>query len=132
MNMRTIGACFILAMGTLSVGCGGEKESSSEPAAVETSEASNKAMARAKGAVKFKATCAACHGEDAKGLPNLGRDLTISEFVKSKTDEELLAFVIEGRIPMGGNAAMPPRGGHTDLTDDQIRDIIVYLRSIME
>ncbi len=87
-------------------------------------------MAIAKGNVKFMGTCKACHGADAKGLPNLGRDLTISEFVKSKTDEELLAFIIEGREPEGEFAEMPPRGGNAALSDDDLRNIIAFVRSI--
>ena len=85
-----------------------------------------------RGAPKFKLICAKCHGPDGKGMPALGKDLTISEFVKSRTDEELLAFVLIGRKPMGGSAEMPPRGGEPTLSDGQIRDIIAYVRTIEE
>ncbi len=49
----------------------------------------------AEGKTLFGQTCFACHGADGKGLPNLGKDLTSSEFVESSSDAELLVYVIE-------------------------------------
>ncbi|MCC6614121.1 MAG: c-type cytochrome [Anaerolineae bacterium] len=78
--------------------------------------------------------CAACHGPDARGLPNLGKDLVESEFVHSLSDEELLAFVQTGRPlwdPMNTTGIdMPPKGGNPALTDEQILAIIAYVRSL--
>lgn len=82
-----------------------------------------------RGALVFQRTCATCHGADAHGLPDLGKDLTISEFFRDSTDEELLHFVQEGREVEGGTS-MPPRGGFPDLTDDEIRDAITYIRTL--
>lgn len=81
------------------------------------------------GALVFQRTCATCHGADAHGLPDLGKDLTISEFFRDSTDEALLHFVQEGRVVEGGTS-MPPRGGFPDLTDDEIRDAITYIRTL--
>jgi len=44
----------------------------------------------------FIAYCSACHGPDAKGRPNLGKDLTASQFFGSKTDAELIEYVKRG------------------------------------
>lgn len=78
--------------------------------------------------------CAACHGPDARGIPNLGKDLVASEFVAGLTDEELLSFIRTGRPiwdPMNTTGIdMPPKGGNPALTDDDIRAIIAYLRTI--
>lgn len=90
----------------------------------------------AKGEQLFQSTCSACHGPDARGLPNLGKNLRESEFVKSLSDQELLEFIKKGR-PASDPANttgvdMPPKGGNPALTDQDIMDIIAYIRSIQE
>lgn len=84
----------------------------------------------------FQQSCSACHGEDAKGLPNLGKDLTESEFVHGQSDQELLEFVKQGRpVSDPDNTTgidMPPKGGNPALTDQEILDIIAYLRTLEE
>ncbi|MBP1702636.1 MAG: cytochrome c family protein [Chloroflexi bacterium] len=86
------------------------------------------------GQKNFATTCASCHGPDGKGMPNLGKDLTISEFVSSKTDTELVAFLLVGRPasdPLNTvGVDMPPKGGNPVLTDKDLLDIIAYVRSI--
>ena len=82
----------------------------------------------------FASTCSACHGPDAKGLPNLGKDLTTSEYVRDNNDETLLLLLVGGR-PSGHElnttgVDMPPRGGNSSLSDDDLRTVIAYLRSI--
>ena len=79
-------------------------------------------------------TCASCHGKDLRGLPNNGVNLLTSEFVGSKSDEELLTFVKVGRQPFDPasrtKVQMPPRGGNPALNDDMLRDTIAYLRTV--
>ncbi len=82
------------------------------------------------------ATCAGCHGPDAKGLPGLGKDMTTSAFIKDQTDEQLMAFIKTGR-PAGDPANttgvdMPPKGGNPAMTDQQIMDVIAYMRSLQQ
>jgi disulfide bond formation protein DsbB len=78
--------------------------------------------------------CSACHGPDARGIPNLGKDLVTSEFVAGLTDEELLQFIKMGRPiwdPLNTTGLdMPPKGGNPALTDEEILAIIAYLRSL--
>lgn len=87
----------------------------------------------AKGQQHFWSTCVACHGADAKGVANLGRDLT-SGFAFNAGDEELVALIMRGRQPgeKGHTAAvpMPPKGGHAEFTRDDIRMIVAYLRGL--
>jgi disulfide bond formation protein DsbB len=71
---------------------------------------------------------------DAKGLPGLGKDLTLSEFVRDHTDQELIAFVKQGR-PSSDPANttgvdMPPKGGNPALNDTDIANIVAYLRTL--
>lgn len=88
----------------------------------------------AAGHAAFKKSCAVCHGPDAGGMPNLGKDLHANEFVKSQGDEQLTQFIIEGRPATHPDNTrgvdMPPKGGNPALTDADIQVIIAYMRSI--
>ena len=110
---------------------GGDSESVDEPA--EEAAAMSEGDAAA-GEGKFQSTCAACHGPDAKGLPNLGKDMTISEFIGGSSDAELLAFVKTGRpISDPANTTgvdMPPKGGNPALSDQDLADIIAFIRTL--
>ena len=83
------------------VACGGGDDGGAADEAAEESAAAEDALVgdAAAGESKFQATCSACHGPDAKGMPNLGKDMTISEFIADSSDAELLAFVKVGRPP---------------------------------
>jgi mono/diheme cytochrome c family protein len=110
-------------------GGGGESEEVEEVAGRCTGDA-------VAGETLYSGTCIACHGPDAKGLPNLGKDLTVSEFFKSKSDAELLTFVKTGR-PVGDpdnttGVDMPPRGGNPALSDEDITHIIAYICTLEE
>jgi disulfide bond formation protein DsbB len=86
----------------------------------------------ASGSKLFAMTCAACHGKDARGLKGNGKDLVASEFCKSLDDDALLAFVQKGRDPSDPanttGVGMPARGGNPALSEDDLLDIIAYLR----
>jgi disulfide bond formation protein DsbB len=90
----------------------------------------------AHGTTIFASTCSACHGKDAKGLPNLGKDLVHSTFCKSLDDDALLAFVKRGRDPSDPanttKVGMPPKGGNPALSDDDLLDVIAYVRSLQK
>lgn len=86
------------------------------------------------GKTNFEGTCSACHGMDAKGIEGLGKDLSTSTFVAENTDQELLDFILVGR-PAGHELNttgidMPPKGGNPALDNEDIADIIAYLREI--
>jgi mono/diheme cytochrome c family protein len=88
----------------------------------------------AAGKTKFASTCAACHGPDAKGLPGLGKDLTTSTFAKGLPDAELILFITKGRAPSDPlnttGVQMPPRGGNPAFTDQDLADIVAYVRTM--
>ena len=90
----------------------------------------------AEGETYYQQTCSACHGPEGLGIDNLGKNLVTSEFVREKTDAELLAYVQTGRAvddPLNTTGiAMPPKGGNPALTDSQINAIIAYMRSIQQ
>jgi disulfide bond formation protein DsbB len=84
----------------------------------------------------FVSTCSACHGADGKGLPNNGRDLVTSAFIRELDDEKLLAFIKRGRDPgdplSTTKILMPPKGGNPALNDEKMEAIIAYLREIQK
>jgi disulfide bond formation protein DsbB len=79
-------------------------------------------------------SCMACHGKDATGVKNMGKDLVHSPFVAGLSDDDLVAFIKKGRGPTDpGNTtriAMPPKGGNPALKDEQLKDVVIYLRSL--
>lgn len=90
----------------------------------------------AHGSKLFIGTCSACHGKDARGLPKLGKDLVASDFCKKLDDDALLAFVKRGRDTSDPQnttqTAMPPKGGNPALSDDDLLDVISYLRALQK
>ena len=88
----------------------------------------------ASGTKLYASSCAACHGADARGLKGNGKALVNSAFCESLDDDSMLAFIKRGRDP--GDPAnttgvgMPAKGGNPALSDDDILDIIEYLRSL--
>lgn len=88
------------------------------------------------GKVQFDMVCIACHGPGGVGVEGLGKPFTTSEFLLTVNDQELLEFVKTGRpISHPDNTTgvdMPPKGGNPALTDDQLLDIIAYIRTLHE
>ena len=103
-----------------------------QPAAVAPVSAGD----AAKGKALFASTCAACHGPAGEGVKGLGKDLQTSEFAAGLSDEELLGFIKQGRDmsdPLNTTGiAMPPKGGNPALQDEQITDIVAFIRSIYQ
>lgn len=88
----------------------------------------------AAGQAAFRKTCATCHGQDAEGMPRLGKNLHENAFVRGKSDVELVAFIKQGRPASHPDnerkVDMPPKGGNPALTEEQMQLIVAYLRSI--
>jgi disulfide bond formation protein DsbB len=92
------------------------------------------ADAVAHGEELFRSTCSSCHGSDGTGVAGLGKPLRQSEFIQAATDSDLLDLLKEGR-PVEDDLnttgiPMPPRGGNSNLSDQDLQDIIVYLRTL--
>jgi|GEM_PF-5825243 len=99
----------------------------------DDSSAAYDAESIANGEILF-VTCSACHGLDGTGIAGLGKDLVNGEFTLTATDEEVANVIINGRpIWDAANTTMidmPPRGGNPTLTDEDVDDIIAYIRSL--
>ena len=78
---------------------------------------------------KGPGTCFACHGMDAKGIPNLGADLTDDVWTHADgTYESIIATINSGAQGASG-AVMPPKGG-PNLSDDQVKAVAAYVWSL--
>ena len=82
----------------------------------------------------YSQICIACHGPEAKGVQGLGKDLTTSTFVAEKSDAEMVDFLKVGRDPSDPlnttGVAMPPKGGNPALSDQDMLDIVAFVRTI--
>jgi len=82
----------------------------------------------------FVGTCSVCHGPTGEGIPGLGKDLTNSEFIASKSDDQLVDFIKVGRDtedPSNSTGiAMPPKGGNPALSDEELYYIVAFMRTL--
>jgi disulfide bond formation protein DsbB len=124
----------VVLMLTLLAACGDDKESDAAASSDTAPVAAAPVGDAEKGEEIFSTTCIACHGEGGVGVPNLGKDMTTSTFIHGSSDEDLLAFIKKGRDP-GDPAnttgvAMPSRGGNPALSDEDLMDVIAYVRTL--
>jgi len=79
-------------------------------------------------------TCTACHGPNGEGVEGLGKNMTTSEFIAGKTDDELVEFIKVGRAPDDPlnttGVAMLPKGGNPALSDEDLYNIVAYIRTL--
>ncbi len=76
--------------------------------------------------------CGACHGPEAKGVPNLGSDLTDAEWVSGDGSYETILDAILKGVPAektSSGSPMPPRGG-SKITDEQVRAVAAYVYTL--
>lgn len=110
----------LIAIAATQVACGGDAEASPEQVAL--------------GKLHFDRVCATCHGRDAHGLPKQGKDLHDNEFTHSLTDQELVDFLKVGRPSTHElntrGVDMPPKGGDPTMTEDHLRQIVAFLRTL--
>ena len=82
----------------------------------------------------FASTCSACHGPGGVGIEGLGKDMTNSPFIADQTDADLITFIKLGRStsdPLNTTGIdMPPKGGNPSLGEDDLNDIVTYIRTI--
>ncbi len=75
--------------------------------------------------------CIACHGDQGGQIPGLDYGLTDSEWVASSSDEHLFDVIRNGRAGTDpdniSGISMP---GFNQLTDQEIYDVVSYLRSL--
>lgn len=128
--MRTMVLSFVmLAFAVLLYpnGASAQQDTESHPSGVTAEMVSQ-------GATLFKGQgiCAACHGPEGKGIPNLGADLADDEWAHSDGSYQgILESIGKGVTPDKSTtgAAMPPKGG-SSLNDDQLKAVTAYVWSL--
>lgn len=126
-------AFMILVLALSACGGGGGESTSSQTAEEAAPVSLGDPVA---GKEQYDMLCIACHGPGGEGIEGLGKPFTTSEFLQEKTDEEMVEFIKTGRPssdPLNTTGVdMPPKGGNPALTDEQIIDIIAYVRTLHE
>ncbi len=122
-------AAAVVALAVVGAGCGGAESAprdSNGGAEISAEAAAGKELAG-----QF---CSSCHGQDFEGVSGLGTSFYDNAFIKDHADVELVSFIKEGRPADAANnetgVAMPPYGGNPRLTDEQLSDIEVFLRTL--
>lgn len=90
-----------------------------------------------RGKAFYTERCLFCHGEEGRGWSLQSRaprppvpvpDLSDPGFMRRFTGQDLFKVIKEGGTRMGKSRFMPPSGRW--LSDDDIRDVITYIRSL--
>jgi mono/diheme cytochrome c family protein len=76
--------------------------------------------------------CTACHGPDAKGIANLGANLTDAQWLHCDGSYDGILQAIRAGVSADKSttgAVMPPKGG-SNLNDEQLRAVAAYVWSL--
>jgi mono/diheme cytochrome c family protein len=125
----------VLLLALVACGGGGDTAGSSGSSS-SASESASLGGDASHGEELFNQTCIACHGAGGIGIENLGKNMVTSEFIRGKTDADLRDFIKTGR-PIGDpdnttGVDMPPKGGNPALSDEDLADIIAYIRTLQK
>ena len=80
----------------------------------------------------FDRVCVACHGPGGEGIEGLGKPMPGSEFIAGLDDPGLIDFIKTGREvddPLNTTGVLMPANGAQDLTDDEVADVVAYIRT---
>ena len=80
------------------------------------------------GKALYAQTCVVCHGPDGQGAIPGVVNLTSRDGPLSKTDEVLIDSIANGFESEGSMMAMPANGGNPELTDDDVKALVAFLR----
>ena len=79
----------------------------------------------------FQQTCVECHGVEAQGIPHMGMDLRNNDFVAKSAVADVIKYIRSGHGPTPQfPSGMPPGGFAPDATDQQLADIVAWLKSL--
>ncbi len=117
MHVSGTGMVLIAIAATLTVGCS-QDEPRTEGARVLGNAAAGRRV--------YREACNKCHGQDGRGSGGLtGGNFVDEKSRLAKSDTELIEIIKEGK--KGKIGTMP---AHEDLlTDQQIRDVLAYIRA---
>ncbi len=88
----------------------------------------------ANGEALYNGSCIACHGPNGEGIEGLGKPWVGSEFITLSTDADMVAFLKVGRPsddPLNTTGiAMLPKGGNPSLSNQDLQDLVAYMRTL--
>ncbi|MFT4592688.1 MAG: cytochrome c oxidase subunit 3 [Phycisphaerales bacterium] len=86
------------------------------------------------GELIWNASCRSCHGATGEGVPGQGVPLDDNAYVRNHSDKELVTLVTDGRTASDPETTlfldMPPKGGNPMLKEQQIIDVVAYMRTL--
>lgn len=83
-----------------------------------------------KGKEVYNTTCVVCHGADGEGaIPGVPDFTTKDGPLKTKSDELLVKHMLEGFQSKGSSMAMPPKGGNVDLTEEDLKAVLQFMKT---
>jgi len=120
----------VLALGS----CGGGDSDSVDAESAATDPVVVGPADVANGKAVFESTCRACHGPEGEGITGLGKPMPGSPFITEQSDAALISFLEEGRDASHPDNTtgvdMPPRGGNDNLSEQDLVDVVAYMRSL--
>lgn len=112
------------------VPAGVSSAASASSAVAATSSASAAASADpVAGGRIYATTCVACHGPNGTGALPGAPDFTAANGRLAKSDDVLLRNMTNGFQSPGSPMPMPARGGNPDLTDQDMANVLAYIRT---
>ncbi len=108
--------------------CGKEVSSDKEQLSQSSKEVEEKKQL-ASGKAIYESNCAGCHASDVAGAPTPGDKADwkerLAQGIKVMAKKSIQGF--EGK-----KGAMPPRGGNSVLTDEELSDAVFYMVKISQ
>ena len=80
------------------------------------------------GEMIYTKNCMVCHADDGSGAMPGVADLTENREWLILPETQLLSRLKKGIQKPGATVTMPPKGGNPNLTDDDIKAVITYMR----
>ncbi|MEI7934556.1 MAG: c-type cytochrome [Chlorobiaceae bacterium] len=117
---------YLIVAGLLFLGaCSTESQSENETASKTVKESALN-LKLAAGKTLYESNCASCHDSGSSGAPKLGNKAAWSGRMAEGKNIMIKKAIegIDGKIGM-----MPPRGGNTSLTDEDVKTVILYMTS---
>lgn len=134
-----LGLAVTVALG-LAAGVAADTDPAADTAAAETAAeqgAFELGGDAARALPDYEKYCSACHGPKGEGDGPMGeylvpqpKDLTNTEYMKTRSDEQLYRAIRDGGAEVGLSDKMAP-WKHL-LSDQQIRDLAAYVRTLSE
>ena len=117
---------YLVLAGLFLLGACSPENQSDNASAVKITQESALNLKLAAGKTLYESNCAACHDSGSSGAPKLGNKEAWSGRMAEGKDVMIKKAItgIDGKIGM-----MPPRGGNTSLTDEDVKTVILYMTS---